>query len=171
VPPFDALPLPAELSALDWLPLVVSSVTYKNEIIQLDYKDNHLRKVLNFGHTIGHVLESHSLKNGSEYLLHGEAVALGMMIELVLSVKYASFPEEKMFKYMRFLRMHFNDLKFPSFDDGMIPLLSLDKKNSNGVIKCVLLGEEGNPLIDQVVEVEEVMQAMRLLNESGTLFS
>ena len=82
-----------ETSPEDFLELIRRSVTIKDEIVSQDPREQGLRKVLNFGHTIGHSIESLSIMRGMA-LLHGEAVALGLVAELYLSVKEKGFPEE-----------------------------------------------------------------------------
>src|SRR5690606_11300992 len=69
------------------------SVQIKNKVITADPKEQGLRKILNYGHTIGHAIEGHSLYNDTDPLLHGEAIAIGMICEAYLSHKLTGLPE------------------------------------------------------------------------------
>ena len=88
------------------LELIRRSVTIKNEIVTRDPREQGLRKVLNFGHTIGHAIESLSITRGTP-LLHGEAVALGLVAELYLSVNEKGFPEEIYREVRNFVKQHY----------------------------------------------------------------
>src|SRR5690606_32174448 len=68
--------------------LIYRSVGIKNEVVKQDPKESGLRKILNFGHTIGHAVETYSIDNDDNPLLHGEAIAVGMICEAYLSHCY-----------------------------------------------------------------------------------
>lgn len=160
VPAFEELPASGEISLTDWLPLIASAVAFKSDVVEADFKDLHQRKVLNFGHTVGHALESYSMVHGDQRLLHGEAVALGMQVELVLSTQYVGLPITDAHKWIRFIRSHFPDLSLLINDDLFLPFLMSDKKKSDGQLLCVLLGEQGKPMIDIPVHQEHVLEAL-----------
>lgn len=160
VPPFDELPCAGDLKAVDWLPYIVSSVSFKNEVVGADFRDTRQRKVLNFGHTIGHALEGYSLEVSDHPLLHGEAIALGMEVELMLSTRLTGLPLGTAKRIMDHIRSHFSELMPVPFSDRLLPYLLADKKNRNGSIRCVLLGPEGNPVIDTPVSTDDIRQAM-----------
>jgi 3-dehydroquinate synthase len=78
----------------EWDPIVSHSVKVKSNVVNSDPTEKGLRKILNFGHTVGHAFESHSLNSGNTTLPHGYAVAMGLIVELCLSVKLSGFPEK-----------------------------------------------------------------------------
>jgi 3-dehydroquinate synthase len=169
VPPFEELPVSGDLAAVDWLPYVISSVSYKNEIVSMDFTDRHQRKLLNFGHTVGHALEARSNAGGAYPLLHGEAVALGMQVELALSARLAGLPVSVANRMINYLRSVYGELAPPVYDEALVPFLLSDKKNSGGKIRCVLLGAEGNPIIDAEVGLEDVRIAIDSLAAVSSL--
>lgn len=164
VPPFEELPAAGDLRTVDWLPYIVSSVSFKSEIVGADFRDTRQRKVLNFGHTVGHALEGISLAEYDVPLLHGEAIALGMEVELMLSTRLSDFPLSAAKRMMTYIRSHFPELVPVPFSVRLLPYLMADKKNRNGVIQCVLLGPEGNPVIDVPVSMEDIRQSMDSLS-------
>ncbi|MFM2208298.1 MAG: 3-dehydroquinate synthase [Bacteroidota bacterium] len=169
VPPFVELPVAGDLSSVDWLPYIISSVSFKNEIVSTDFMDRHQRKLLNFGHTVGHALEARSNADGAYPLLHGEAVALGMEVELALSARLAGFSVSAANRMIKYLRSVFGDLVPPVYDKALVPYLLSDKKNSGGIIRCVLLGPHGNPIIDAEVGLEDVRIAIESLSAVSSL--
>ena len=70
---------------LEWHNIIPQSIAIKNQVIEKDPLETGLRKILNYGHTLGHAIETYFL-SGSERLLHGEAIAFGMILENRLSV-------------------------------------------------------------------------------------
>jgi 3-dehydroquinate synthase len=115
--------------------------TIKKEVIMKDPAESHLRKILNFGHTIGHGIEL--LSNFT--MLHGEAVAIGLHCEGYIGVQLG-ITEEKSFKNLEEIILR---LKIP-FDifnkitpDQMLSAMSLDKKSRNGILEFVLLEKIG----------------------------
>ena len=77
--------------------LIHTSINIKNEVVLQDPKEKGLRKILNFGHTIGHAIESYFLESDhKENLTHGEAIAIGMICECFISVELLNFPKEKL---------------------------------------------------------------------------
>ncbi len=126
------------------------SVSIKNSVVRTDPSEKYLRKILNFGHTLGHAIESYFLANSSKKnLLHGEAIAIGMILEAYLSFRITglsieSAREIKSVFLSIFSRIHFKEEDVKS----IISLLKYDKKNSYGKVKFVLLEEIGKPIID-----------------------
>ncbi len=124
--------------------LIEDSVRFKMEVTGEDFLENGRRKILNFGHTYGHALESFSQK-GVRPLRHGEAVAAGMAGELFLSHKLAGFPEEKMYSAIRYLRNLYNDIHLRYSPEVIFPFLYADKKNLQDKIAFSLLSSPGKP--------------------------
>lgn len=141
----------------------------KNEITDQDPMEKGLRKVLNFGHTLGHALESMALEAGKP-IRHGEAVALGMLMEGWLSLKVCGLSQESWGRMAKMISQFF-ETSIPVADPKVLfNYLRQDKKNHQGEIRMVLLKEIGEPLIDQVVSdqlLEDVIALMQgdLLSE------
>ena len=120
---------------LDWLKIITTSVSIKNNIVLSDPYEIDMRKKLNFGHTYGHAIESFYLKKGTP-VLHGEAVFAGMILETQLSNLY---PEEKL-EIKNYILSNFSLPFFPKKSD-LLPFLINDKKNKLGKISFSLLNQ------------------------------
>ena len=134
----------------------------KREIVAQDPTEKGLRKILNFGHTIGHAIESHCLTT-SYPLLHGEAVALGMAAALWLSVKQCGLDNKVLKNYEKQLPILLSEaeLKLTEADiDPILSYLALDKKNKGEKPQFVLLEAVGKPVRDVEVDADEVRQAL-----------
>lgn len=134
----------------------------KREIVAKDPRESGLRKILNFGHTIGHVIESHSLATSSP-LLHGEAVALGMQTALWLSVKHCGLGETVLTDFEKRLPRLLSETEIYLTEEDMelmMRLLAHDKKNSNESCRFVLLEEVGKPVWDIALEPDLVRSAL-----------
>lgn len=130
----------SQMEALIW-----KSVEIKNRIIEQDPQEVSLRKVLNYGHTLGHAIESYCLESKSKKtLLHGEAIAIGMILATYLSTEILDFPKDKLNHYSKFILKIFPKHSFSDQDiKQIIKLLRYDKKNSHGKVQFVLLSEIG----------------------------
>ncbi len=120
---------------------IYRSITIKNEVVTKDPKEQNLRKILNFGHTIGHAIESHYLASKQlKTLTHGEAIAIGMIVELYISNKLLNFPKEKLNAIKVSIISLFGKVTLLKEDyPAIIELLKYDKKNVNGKAKFVLM--------------------------------
>jgi len=142
-----------DLSDNEWTTLIDVSVHIKNNIVKQDPKEQGLRKILNFGHTIGHAVETHFLEEGPDNkfgrLLHGEAIAIGMICESYISYKegYLSGPE---LKQIRELITSIYPLKHKllPYKHQIIENLKLDKKNERGEVNFSLLKSIGDCIYD-----------------------
>ena len=144
--------------------LLHKSISIKNNIVLQDWEEKGLRKTLNFGHTIGHAIESQALEKGRD-LLHGEAVAIGMIVETILSQMSNGFAEEE-----------FQIIK--STLDGVFPLQAIDeeelpdliewmrndKKNDDSQINFTLLKKIGEAEFNKICSVEQIEEAIRTYN-------
>ena len=126
----------------DLLAIINQSVMLKRSVVKEDFKECGLRKVLNFGHTIGHAVESYFLKTET-ILLHGEAIAMGMICEAWLSVQYCDLPldDAKEIKQMILSIFPKTNIPIDAFKH-LITLMYQDKKNNKGIIECSLMGKE-----------------------------
>jgi 3-dehydroquinate synthase len=153
-----------DLKAIDFADfdqLIYKSVVIKNEIVSQDPTEKNIRKSLNFGHTLGHAIESYFLENENKTtLLHGEAIAVGMILESYISwdKKLISMEEYKLIK--KTIKSIFSDVSF--FENDIEPILELlihDKKNEYGSIQFALIEGIGKIKINQSVENELILRA------------
>jgi 3-dehydroquinate synthase len=142
--------------------IVYESIKIKNEIVIEDPKESGLRKSLNFGHTLGHAIESYFLESEEkETLTHGEAIAVGMITESYVSHKLLSFPLEKLKEVKQTILSIFGvvDLKNTDYE-SILPLLKHDKKNTNGNVNFVLLSDFEEFKIDCIVPEELLIESL-----------
>ena len=123
--------------------IIHRSIEIKNEIVLKDPKEKGVRKVLNFGHTLGHAIESYFLDNkNKDNLTHGEAIAIGMVCESYLSYKVLKLPIEKLIVVKNMISTMYEKVTIERDDYAAIfELLKHDKKNSNGEVNFVLLND------------------------------
>lgn len=146
----------------DWSPVIRNSVATKQQIVEADPLESGLRKVLNFGHTVGHALESYLLLQPGREILHGEAVAAGMICETWLSVQKGLLSEIELDRIETFLFSVFEKVQFVTLETDAIAQLALqDKKNSGSTINCTLLDGIGKAVYDQPVTLAEIAEALR----------
>lgn len=146
------------------------SVAVKERVVTKDPKEKGIRKALNFGHTFGHAFESfsliHSKESGKTPILHGYAVAYGLICELYLSSLKQGFPTEKMHQTVQYIRENYGAFGITCDDyDELINLMRHDKKNTAGVINFTLLSEVGDIHIDQTATDEEIKQCLDFFRE------
>jgi len=150
-----------ELTTEDLLLLIYHSVSIKNEIVLQDPFEENVRKLLNFGHTLGHVIEtySHSGK-GIQPLLHGEAIAIGMILEAFISYKKDLLTKNSYLEIKETLNLMFENIVFTENDIEICThLLIHDKKNVNGIVQFTLLNGIGKGVFNEVVESELITEA------------
>lgn len=130
------------------------SVAVKNEIVAKDPLENNLRKTLNYGHTLGHAIESYFLEHRNKpALLHGEAIAVGIILATHISTASMGFPGETLQEITETVLNYFPKQRFDKTDiDAVIELLVFDKKNRNGKVLFVLLEDIGKHRIDCEVD-------------------
>lgn len=123
--------------------LIYDSVLIKKEVVESDPKEKGLRKILNFGHTIGHGIES-SLLNTEHQLLHGEAIAIGMICEAYISNVTTGLSVEEMQVIKTSILKIFPKVDTTLFNlDTILHYIGHDKKNIEGEFKFSLLSEIG----------------------------
>jgi 3-dehydroquinate synthase len=145
----------------DLIPLIHHSVALKAEVTSKDPTEQGLRKILNFGHTLGHAIESYFLENNPENcLLHGEAIAVGMIMEAYLSTVYTGLSQLEAEEIKNTLRNAYEVIDLP---DTLLPdvfkIMQHDKKNSHGVVHFSLLNHIGKCTWNCPVDPEEVKNA------------
>ena len=140
--------------------MVAKSVAHKQRVVEEDPTEKGLRKVLNLGHTIGHALESLAMEE-NRTVLHGYAVAWGMVCELYLSCIKTGFPVDKMRKTLAYINEYYGRMDISCDDyDKLILLMTHDKKNMGNSIIFTLLGEVGDIRINQTASKEEIIEAL-----------
>jgi 3-dehydroquinate synthase len=142
-------------------PYIKPSVAVKSEVVQEDPYEKGLRKILNFGHTLGHAIESYFLVTPSKQrLLHGEAIAIGMVLEAYLSIECCGLSPEEAKEIKLVFQKFYPQVEIKEEDvDAILALLGHDKKNKAGIINFVLLTKIGIPAIDVQVPQELFQKA------------
>lgn len=150
-----------DLDLSDLEDIIKESVDIKKEIVTKDPFEKNLRKTLNFGHTLGHAIESYCLTHPEKKrLLHGEAIAAGMILETFISTELYDFPKEKFENISKIIKSIYGQESFSGKDISQIKeLMKFDKKNERGNINFVLLQDIGKPVIDIVVPDELIERA------------
>ncbi len=144
--------------------IIYRSILIKKEIIEQDPYEKGIRKALNFGHTIGHAVETYFL-NSSTPISHGHAVALGMICAIYISKVIQNFSEYAADQITQKIKSLYAYHQIKS--DDYVPIMSLmknDKKNEGGKISFTLLKEIGNPVVNQYVENKLIVEALAYYN-------
>ena len=143
---------------------IANSVAVKQRIVLEDPTEKSIRKALNLGHTIGHAFESFAMKR--QPVLHGYAVAWGIIVELYLSVAKTGFPVDRLRQTVQFIREHYGSLSFTCKDyPELLELMHHDKKNTGATINFTLLGNIGDIRINQTATEEEICEALDFYRE------
>ena len=173
--------------------MVAESIAVKGRIVAEDPHEHGIRKALNFGHTIGHALEEFAMQQATPSggavvstaptnqtsggaaisnapknrpLLHGYAVAFGLIGELYMSARKAGFPTERLHQTARFIRENYAQTEFTCNDyPTLLNLMRHDKKNTSGVINFTLLHNIGDIRINQTATDEEIREALDFIRE------
>ena len=141
--------------------IIYNSINVKNKIVSADKFESNIRKYLNFGHTIGHAVESLFLKRKNK-LLHGEAIAIGMICESYISHKKTKFSLKKAIEIRDHLNSVFPKVNFNNNDlSTILQLIKHDKKNYLDKVKFVLIEEIGKMEIDIEVSERLIMNAFK----------
>ena len=145
--------------------ILEKSVAVKQRIVTEDPTEQGIRKALNLGHTAGHAFESFALKH--QPILHGYAVAYGLVCELYLSCIKTGFPSDKMHQTVNFIHEHYGKMSITCDDyPQLMELMTHDKKNVAGMINFTLLGGIGDIRINQTATKDEIYEALDFYRES-----
>jgi 3-dehydroquinate synthase len=151
----------SKLTTKDLDSLIHQSIDIKNNIVKKDPFEKGIRKSLNFGHTLGHAIESYHLESKKKKtLLHGEAIAIGIILASYISTIKTGFEKEKCIEIKNIItniygKKHFNQNEIKE----IIELTKFDKKNTHGNVNFVLLKNIGTTIIDQVVENQVIKES------------
>lgn len=146
--------------------IIYRSVMIKNEVVTTDPFEKGLRKILNFGHTIGHAIESYSLLNDKQPLLHGEAIAIGFICESYLSTKYSTLSELELVEIKTYILSCFPTykLKENSFKK-LIEIMKNDKKNEADKIGFALLNQIGKCDYNYYLPETDIISSLKYYQE------
>lgn len=146
--------------------LVAKSVAIKEQIVKEDPAEKGIRKALNLGHTAGHAIESLALKEGRT-VLHGYAVAWGLLMELYLSARKCGFPAKKLHQMEAYIKEHYGKFLYEcKHYDTLCDFMAHDKKNQGGNINFTLLGGIGDIRINQTATQDEIEEMLDYYRES-----
>ncbi|AGA76418.1 3-dehydroquinate synthase [Echinicola vietnamensis] len=147
-----------------WTEIIEKSVYIKKDVVTKDPKEDGLRKILNFGHTVGHAVESFYLDT-ERHLLHGEAIAIGMIAEAYLSQKHIRLPKEELQSITTALLEVFGKVEIPKEDlDAIAQLCFQDKKNDGKTINCSLLKKIGECDYNIAVSLDDIIDSLHFYN-------
>ena len=146
--------------------LVAKSVKIKEDIVEQDPYEKGIRKALNLGHTVGHAFESLAMETHRP-VLHGYAVAWGIVCELYFSHLKTGFPKDKLRQTLQFIKDNYGVFMFDCKQyDRLYEFMTHDKKNSAGIINFTLMGEVGDIRINQSATQKEIMDMLDFYRES-----
>lgn len=141
-------------------PLIKRSMKIKETVVEADFKEQNIRKTLNFGHTIGHAIESLFLEKGNP-ILHGEAVALGMICETRLSFLENLISEETLNLVVHHIKKYFPLLDIKVFNElEILNLMQNDKKNDSGRINFSLIDSIGSCQFNCLVDPKNIISSL-----------
>ncbi|MBI3240050.1 MAG: 3-dehydroquinate synthase [Flavobacteriia bacterium] len=139
--------------------LIVRSIEIKTTVVNSDPREAGMRKVLNFGHTIGHAIEGFCLP--IEPIAHGHAVALGMIAESYISFKREGISQRELLEITNYLTQIYPHVPLDESDKNeVLELLKHDKKNEHDQVMCVLLNGIGNCIYNQPISEKEAYEAL-----------
>ena len=143
--------------------LIYRSIEIKNKVVIEDPKEMGIRKSLNFGHTVGHAVETYSLLNdANKALSHGEAIAIGMISEAYLSHKKIGLSDDSLTEIVNVINKLYPRYNIPeSIFDELYTYMQKDKKNEDGKINCTFLQEIGQYSIDNICTKDELYESLR----------
>lgn len=148
-----------DLSSVDWVEYLVPSLQIKQRIVEEDPFEKGIRKALNFGHTIGHAIESVFLETDTP-LLHGEAIAIGMICEAYLSTQLTGLPQNQLAIITQYINRIFATVQLDAAQyETFIKLMKNDKKNRGKEINFTLLTKIGACQINQSCAEEMIVKS------------
>lgn len=146
--------------------LVAKSVQIKEDIVAEDPFEKGIRKALNLGHTAGHAFESLALETNRP-VLHGYAVAWGIVCELYFSHLRTGFPKDKLRQTVQFIKDHYGVFAFDCKQyDRLYQFMTHDKKNNAGIINFTFMGEIGDIRINQSANKDEIFEMLDFYRET-----
>jgi 3-dehydroquinate synthase len=143
-----------------WEKFLAPSLRIKQRIVKADPFEQNVRKALNFGHTIGHAIESYALETDTP-LLHGEAIAIGLITESYLSYKVAGLPKEDLENITTYISSIYDFYSFSkNIFSTLLETMQQDKKNEHGKINFTLIDRIGNFQYNQQCSTELILESL-----------
>ncbi|RPE00773.1 3-dehydroquinate synthase [Aureibaculum marinum] len=142
--------------------IIYQSIQIKNKVVLEDYKETGLRKVLNYGHTVGHAIESYYLDHPDlKRLLHGEAIAIGMVVEGYISNQQYGFPQNKLETLKQYILKTYGKVTIDKKHyASILELMKHDKKNIKGTVRYILLKDIADFIIDGEASLASVIEGL-----------
>ena len=154
-----------DLDAINWPDLIEPSLQIKKQVVEEDPFEHGVRKALNFGHTIGHALEGYALETETP-LLHGEAIAIGMVCEAYLSHEIDQLSLQELMEIVRFIKHTYDYWTIPlDASDDLLALMRNDKKNKGRDINFSFIPKAGTVKVNQIADEEKILQSFYFYNE------
>ena len=151
-----------DLDEQDWPALVAHSVAVKQRVVTQDPTEKGLRKILNFGHTIGHAVETYFLNQPRKRLLHGEAIAVGMVTEAYIAYQKKMIDEDLLSQIEEYIfSVYGNVLLTEAAIEPILALTLQDKKNRGREVRMALLDGAGSCAFDIPVSTAEMRRGLR----------
>lgn len=161
---WESLQQLADLRNADWASIIPASLSIKKQIVEADPFEKGLRKALNFGHTIGHAIEGHALETDTP-LLHGEAIAIGMICEAFLSMQQKGLPKSELRQIASYLTARYGKVDLqPENYPIYLRLMGNDKKNKGKAINFSLLPKAGEVAVNQTADEAQITAALDFYN-------
>ena len=152
------------LEAVEWARFILPSLRIKQRIVEADPLEKGIRKALNFGHTVGHAVESFALES-PQPLLHGEAIAIGMVCEAYLSHRLLGLPLAIIEQVSRYMLAQYGHYPLSSQHyPALLALMRNDKKNEAGEINFSLINPLGQAVIDQHCPAQLIVESLDYYN-------
>ena len=149
-----------DLETIDWAKYLIPSLKIKQKVVKIDPFEKGLRKALNFGHTVGHAVESAALDT-NEPLTHGEAIAIGMVCEAYLSKILRGMPDEDLTAICDFILKHYGKYDIQKFHSQyLISLMKQDKKNETGTINFSFLQNIGEVVVNCTATPSQIEESL-----------
>jgi len=149
-----------DLSMVKWSDIIHRSVIIKRDVVTKDKYEGGLRKILNFGHTLGHAIESENL-NEVDFLLHGEAIGIGMIAEAYISKKMLDLSEEDYIDIKKYILKVYPHYKGHLLrQENILSKLLKDKKNRRGMVNFSLLQQLGECTYDIVPDESIIIKSL-----------
>ena len=142
----------------DWQSLTRHSVKFKSSIVKEDPKEAGLRKILNFGHTVGHAVESYFLTKGNR-IFHGEAIAIGMICESFIGQTKGMISEEELAQISSYIKSVYGKIALPVQTESILDLMAQDKKNKGDKILLALPKGIGKAVWDVEASNKEIVDS------------
>jgi len=148
------------LDGIDWAPIIERSVSIKRDVVTEDQFEGGIRKILNFGHTLGHAIESENLYH-DDPLLHGEAIGIGMILEAYISKEMLDLREEDYIDIKNYiLRIYPHYRERLNNEENILEKLLKDKKNRRGMVNFSLLKQLGDCAFDVVPDQSTIIKSL-----------